>query len=274
MGTKELLLRIPELRLAGNLALTSDAQLDVYVKTLNAFIDDFPAISDKMQDACDNSAWSMLSQHVIVTCNLLERIHASDLSARSRQQFEMLIKPQQKDESAIEAFIENFTLSVSSLSIDVQMALKGVAASPRPRPAARPAARPKPAASSAPKSGGYARPLVLAVDNAVMFLGMVKRMLENQPYDVHCVGSGEEALEFVKTRRPDAFLLDIEMPGIDGYELARRLKGSGHTAPVIFVTANSSRDCVDKAAEAGAVGMLMKPLRENQLLAKLNEHMR
>jgi len=58
---------------------------------------------------------------------------------------------------------------------------------------------------------------------------------------------------------------------MDGYELARRIKATGNSAPIVFITANSAREYVDKAINVGAVGLLMKPVRGHTLLAKVKE---
>ena len=115
-------------------------------------------------------------------------------------------------------------------------------------------------------------PLILAVDNAVMFLNTLKRILEDEPYELRCESTAAEALGFLEAASPDLILLDIEMPDMDGYELARAIKRSGQTAPILFISANSDKEYLDKALEAGAVGLLLKPLRRNQLMEKLKEY--
>ena len=117
----------------------------------------------------------------------------------------------------------------------------------------------------------FRNPLILAIDNAVMFLSTLKRILEDEPYELHCVSSAEDALSFLESNRPGIILMDVEMPDMDGYELARRIKRSGETAPILFITANSEKEYYDKAIEAGAAGLLLKPLRRNQLMEKLKE---
>jgi len=123
-------------------------------------------------------------------------------------------------------------------------------------------------------SGRMNGPLILAVDNAVMFLSTLKRMLEDEPYELQCETSAEEALRFLESNRVDLIFLDIEMPDMDGYELARIIKRNGHSAPILFITANSDKEYLDKALEAGAAGLLVKPLRRNQLMEKLKEHLK
>lgn len=114
-------------------------------------------------------------------------------------------------------------------------------------------------------------PVILAVDDATIFVRTLKTMLRNSPYELHCASSAEEALEYLQGNDPSIILLDIVMPDMDGYELAREIKSMGKTAPIIFITANSTMDDMNKAAEVGAVGFLMKPLRLSELHAKLEE---
>ena len=121
-------------------------------------------------------------------------------------------------------------------------------------------------------TGQRNRPLILAVDNAIMFLNTLKRILEGEPYELHCETSAKDALLFLETTRPDVIFLDIEMPDMDGYELARAIKRTGQTAPILFITANSDKEYLDRALEAGAAGLLIKPLRRAQLMEKLKEH--
>ena len=119
--------------------------------------------------------------------------------------------------------------------------------------------------------GKFGSPIILAVDNALMFLSTLKRILEGESYELHCESTAEGALRFLESCRPDIILLDVEMPDMDGYELARVIKRAGHPAPILFITANSGKEYLDKALEAGAVGLLIKPLRRNQLMEKLKE---
>jgi len=65
--------------------------------------------------------------------------------------------------------------------------------------------------------------------------------------------------------------LDVEMPEISGYELAARIKQRGIKAPIIFISANTEKEDIEKAEKAGAAGFLPKPFRPNQLLDKIKE---
>jgi CheY-like chemotaxis protein len=117
----------------------------------------------------------------------------------------------------------------------------------------------------------FSKPVILAVDNAVMFLNSLKRYLQDTHYDLHCVTSGSEALKFLDDNKADLILTDAEMPEMDGYELTRKIKQRGIDTPIVFITANSEKEDIDRITKAGAAGVLAKPFRTNQLIAKIKE---
>jgi CheY-like chemotaxis protein len=113
----------------------------------------------------------------------------------------------------------------------------------------------------------------LAVDNAVMFLNSLERYLENEPYNLNCTTSGAEALKFLADNKADLILMDAEMPEMDGYELARKIKRQGITTPIVFITAAAESEEVGMALEAGAAGILAKPFQRSQLIEKIKEYL-
>jgi CheY-like chemotaxis protein len=257
MFKKETLLSISELKLAGKINTMSDGQFANYNRSLNTFIDNFPAQADKMRAAVDKQDFKALEKTLTEVSTVLEMIFASGFAMEAKKQIHAIQRGSAEPDT-VEAFIEKFILNVSSLSIDIQMSVH------------KPVSAVKPIFSAGTQAGSGG-PTILAVDNAVMFLNTLKKLLSGSPYDLHCVSSGKEALDFAAGNRVDLFLLDIEMPVMDGYELAKRLRSSGSKAPIIFVTANSAREYVDKAITVGAEGLLMKPLRSQQLLGKIKE---
>jgi len=112
---------------------------------------------------------------------------------------------------------------------------------------------------------------ILAVDNALMFLNSLKKYLANTSYDLHCETSCHEALNYLDKNSVDLILLDVEMPEMSGYEMAGRIKQRGIRAPIIIISANTEKEDVEKAKNAGAVGFLPKPFRPNQLIDKIKE---
>jgi DNA-binding response OmpR family regulator len=113
------------------------------------------------------------------------------------------------------------------------------------------------------------------VDDNPINLGVVGEHLEDHDYDVTVAQDGEEALTRAQLTRPDLILLDVMMPGIDGFETCRRLKANPATAdiPVIFMTALT--DVNDKVAafQAGGVDYISKPFQIEELLARVRTHL-
>jgi len=116
---------------------------------------------------------------------------------------------------------------------------------------------------------------ILAVDDKIENLKLLINYLEDSGFELMVAQCGEETFEHIERVLPDMILLDVMMPGIDGFETCRRLKNNPHTRhiPVVFMTALT--DTVDKVKgfEAGAIDYLTKPLRYEEVLARVNAHM-
>ena len=113
-------------------------------------------------------------------------------------------------------------------------------------------------------------PKVLVVDDEPRNIKLLDALLRPLNYEVLKASNGEEALSIVKKVDLDLILLDIMMPGMDGYEVCRRLKGNEATRmiPVIMVTALDDIDAKVKAIESGADDFLTKPPNKTELLAR------
>ena len=116
---------------------------------------------------------------------------------------------------------------------------------------------------------------ILIVDDVPANLAVVSRHLEDHGYRAVVAQSGSEAIERAELVRPNLILLDVLMPGIDGFETCRRLKASENTRdiPVVFMTALT--DAADKLAgfEAGAVDYVTKPLDGPEVRARIDTHL-
>ena len=118
------------------------------------------------------------------------------------------------------------------------------------------------------------RPMVLVVDDSPDGLQILNEILKRQ-YDVRLARSGEQALQAAQQNpRPDAILLDIMMPGMDGYEVCARLKASNATKdiPVIFLTAKADIDDAQRGFDLGGADYITKPILPPVVLARISTH--
>src|SRR5256885_399482 len=115
---------------------------------------------------------------------------------------------------------------------------------------------------------------ILVVDDDRAVRESLRRSLEFNGYQVEMASDGQQALESVNSARPDAMVLDVMMPRLDGLEVCRRLRGAGDDLPILVLTA---RDAVsDRVAglDAGADDYLPKPFALEELLARLRALLR
>ncbi|MGI8402573.1 MAG: response regulator [Gemmatimonadaceae bacterium] len=117
---------------------------------------------------------------------------------------------------------------------------------------------------------------VLIVDDERSNRQVAEAMLAPEGYDIVTASSGEEALAIIDRAPPDIVLLDIMMPGMDGYEVTARIKGSTATRsiPVIIVTALDARDARLRGLDAGAEDFLTKPVDRAELCARVKNLLR
>lgn len=120
------------------------------------------------------------------------------------------------------------------------------------------------------------RARVLLVDDDAMARQLYAGFLGSQAYDVACAADGASALAALRARPPEVMLVDLMMPGLDGYELCRQIKaepGLGFI-PVVIITALRAEDVPARAAEAGADDFLCKPVSGVELRTRVRSMLR
>ena len=115
---------------------------------------------------------------------------------------------------------------------------------------------------------------VLIVDDVLANIQVAMSILKEDSYDFSFAMTGNEALELVKNNDFDLILLDIMMPGIDGFEVCKRIKNNTklQDIPIIFLTAKSDIDSIAKSFEVGGVDYIIKPFHALELLARVQTH--
>lgn len=117
--------------------------------------------------------------------------------------------------------------------------------------------------------------LILIVDDNISNLQVLGAVLSGKGYEIAVAADADEALEFLSGDVPDLILLDIMMPGTDGFELCRKIKQIENLSeiPVLFLTALTDPDSIVKGFDSGAVDYISKPFNNAELLARIKTHL-
>ena len=127
-------------------------------------------------------------------------------------------------------------------------------------------------ASKRSLAGAARATCVMVVDDSVTVRKVTSRLLERQGMDVIIAKDGVEAVALLQERRPDVMLLDIEMPRMDGFEVARQVRHDERLAdlPIVMISSRTGEKHQQHAAELGVNSFLGKPFQENELLATID----
>jgi two-component system chemotaxis response regulator CheY len=114
---------------------------------------------------------------------------------------------------------------------------------------------------------------VLVVDDSLFARKKLVQLLEREGYAVVEAANGEEAVALAAQETPEAVLMDITMPVLDGIQATQRIREQGLPCKVIMVSALGQKSSVLEAVKAGAVDYVLKPYEEERLLATLARHL-
>lgn len=118
------------------------------------------------------------------------------------------------------------------------------------------------------------RPRVLVIEDDAATADMILLWLELEKFDTHIIRNGTDAISGIQSYRPDLVLLDLALPGPDGWQILAEIRRSATTAdlPVIIVTAHGESGRI-RAGQAGADGFLAKPFEPRKLMELVRMHL-
>jgi FixJ family two-component response regulator len=112
--------------------------------------------------------------------------------------------------------------------------------------------------------------IVMIVDDDESVRRAARRLIKSFGFAVETFASAEDFLTSDRLPQTACLVLDVQMPGLNGLELQSHLISEGHQVPIVFITAFSDESARDQALEAGALGYLVKPFEETDLLNAIN----
>ncbi len=123
------------------------------------------------------------------------------------------------------------------------------------------------------KNGVVSTMLILIIDDDSTILQLQKRILEEAGYDVILAADGVYGMELFEEKKPDLVLLDIDMPGPNGFQVLESIRQKS-SVPVIMVTGIRQVDTIPKALILGADDFIMKPFRPSEFVARIRAKLR
>src|SRR3954468_22762904 len=116
---------------------------------------------------------------------------------------------------------------------------------------------------------------ILLIEDAPANIQALSAILKEQGWQISVATSGQQAIDLLGRIRPDLILLDVMMPGMDGFETCQRIKASRawREIPIIFLTAKTETADIVRGFEVGAVDYVGKPFNAHELLARVRTHL-
>lgn len=115
---------------------------------------------------------------------------------------------------------------------------------------------------------------ILIVDDEVDIASSIQYVLKQEGYSTLLAHDGLEAMQIIENQHPDLIILDVMMPGIDGYEVCRRVRSNDKRTPIVMLTARTSEVDTVVGLELGANDYVAKPVRLRELVARVKAHLR
>ncbi|MGD0756003.1 MAG: response regulator [Bacteroidales bacterium] len=114
-------------------------------------------------------------------------------------------------------------------------------------------------------------PFILIVDDNPQNLQVLGNLLQEEKYQIEFAVNGKSTLDWLKNKKFDLILLDINMPGMNGFEVCKKIRSDKKTyeIPIIFLSAESERESILKGFEVGAQDFVIKPFDSRELLARV-----
>src|ERR1700733_11248940 len=115
---------------------------------------------------------------------------------------------------------------------------------------------------------------LLIVDDEVDIANSIQYVLNQEGFSTLLAHDGMKAIQLIEAEKPDLIILDLMMPGLDGYEVCRRVRAADRKTPILMLTARTSEIDTVVGLELGANDYISKPVRLRELVARVKAHLR
>ncbi|MCL2874313.1 MAG: response regulator [Defluviitaleaceae bacterium] len=235
-----------------------DENLPDFIGLLNVFTSDIPKQERRLKNVLKSKDYASVLHKLESIGNSLAQIHADDLLEEYQDQIKTSCNIDNVRHEKLEAFVDYFfaslTMLVSEIQQNVPINIMGIS-------------------EFLPFKTDPSKKNILVIDDTVIFLQNLKRILENNENKVTCIASKESALIYLKIARPNLFILNDDMPGMDGCEFAKKIREMKHTVPIIYLTSNATKEYMVKSMAAGVTDFIIKPISATDAQEKVDRHL-
>jgi len=268
---KQKLLTIHELNPESINNMTDD-ELSDYIKLLNGFHIEFQAQENGLRGSVKIKHYVFVLQWLNTIEETLVKMHATELAKDCRNQINTNKDFNNIRHEKLEVFINYLLSSMSMLSADIKLLHL-----------------PKQLPKSKDKSGGAEHievevellspgsspdaKTIFIMNKMTMFMNSFKNALGDVGHKLIGVTTAEAAVNYLKTAKPDLFILDEDLPGTDVYVLIKIIRATGQLAPIIFTTSKINKDKMVKFMEAGVADFIAKPITPADVQKKVTKHL-
>ena len=270
ISIKEKLYTIAELNHTMIKGMT-DEELYDYIDALHSFCNNFPAQDNGLSGSIKIKHYVFVLQWLAAIEDSLTKINADELAEECREQISINKDFNNIRHEKLEAFINYILSTLSMLSADIKMLHlpKEFPKEEQPEDVEHVAVEFEllsPGASPDSKT-------VLVVNKMTIFMNSLKNALGETEHRLIGVTSAEAAASYLKTAKPDLFIIDEDLPGADGHVLIKKIRAVGQMAPIVFTTSNITKEKMVKFMEAGVADFILKPITAGDVQKKVAKHL-
>jgi len=235
-------------------------QLRNYQNELDDFINRLPDLSNELLKVFVSGDMYLLNRKLENLAAVLKNLYANQALAKCSQLIELLKTDKEKDE--LDIILGKFVVELTTLSIDIQLAQYKQSDNIQTNNIQT--------RSRISEDSDSDRKHILAIDDTSIMLNTLKAMIDGEKYKFSGITSGKAALLYLDTHNPpDLIILDINMPVMDGHELASYIKTKGHKIPIVYLTSSATKENIKKAVQLGASDFLVKPVNKELVLDRI-----
>ena len=268
---KEKLLTINELN-SEIIRKMSDSHLSDYIQILNSFHTDFQAQENGLRGSIKIKHYVFVLQWLTTIQETLIKLRATDLARDCLNQININKDFNNIRHEKLEVFINYLLSSMSMLSADIKMLHLPKELKKADEKDESPEHIEVEVELLSPGSSPDAK-TVLIINKMTMFMNSFKNALGDVAHKLIGVTTAEATVNYIKTAKPDLFVLDDDLPGTDVYVLIKIIRATGQLAPIVLTISNITKDKMKKFMEVGVADFIAKPITPADVQKKILKHL-